>query len=118
MARAYIPSTVEELGLWFADRSVPLTELAVVIDETEPDEELEYDALMTAAAASAELLVRPGRRVVVVADVPSPGDASAGRIAWRDLAAVHADPQARPVGADPDEDLAWFGIQEVPSLFG
>lgn len=114
MARAYIPGTLEELGLWYADRSVPVTELAVVVDEPEPDEELEYDALMTAAATSAEMLGGAGQRVVVVADVPTSGD----RIAWRDLAAVHADAQARPAGADPDEDLAWFGIQEVPSLLG
>jgi hypothetical protein len=110
--RVYIPGTLADLARWHAAGRVPVTEEWVVVAEA--DEELEYAALMTAAATAAEMLAGPGRRVVVVADVADP-DADA---AWRDVAAVHADPEDRPADADPDEDLAWFATQETPHLLG
>ena len=35
---------------------------------------------------------------------------------FREVVAVHADPEERPAGADPDEDLAWFAVQEIEDL--
>jgi hypothetical protein len=84
----------------------------VATDDTEDEE---YAALMTAADASAALLGGPGRRVVLVAEldrVPEPGD----RVPRKRWVALHADEADRPVDADPDEDLGWFGIQEIPHL--
>ena len=112
MSRAYLPATLEDLLEWHAAGAVPVGPDALVVDVD--DEELEYDALMTAAAVSAELLDGPGRRVVVVADTDPAGP---DRVAWTDVVAVHADPADRPLGADPDEDLAWFATQEIPHLF-
>jgi hypothetical protein len=76
------------------------------------DEAAEYAALMSAADASAALLPGPGRRVVLVAEVEDPS----GPVTVADLVAVHADVADRPEGADPDEDLAWFGVQEIDTL--
>ena len=76
------------------------------------DEESEYDALMTAAAAAAGLRGPGGRRVVVVAEI---ADAD-GPVAIADVVAVHADTGDRPADADPDDDLAWFATQEIPDL--
>ena len=67
---------------------------------------------MAAAAESAELLDGAGRRVVVVADLADP-DAV---VPLRDVVAVHADPADRPAGADPDEDLAWYAVQEIDAV--
>ena len=57
---------------------------------------------MAAAVDAAALLDGPGRRVVVVADLADPD----GAVPLRDVVAVHADPDERPAGADPDDDLA------------
>ena len=78
------------------------------------DEDSEYDALMTAAELSADLLPDGGRRVVVVAE-PAGADAE-GPIALRDWVAVHCDVADRPADGDPDDDLAWFATQEIPDL--
>jgi hypothetical protein len=75
-------------------------------------EEQEYAALMAAAADSAALLDGPGRRVVVVADVTDPD----GEVPLRDVVAVHADPEDRPAGADPEDDLGWYATQEIEAL--
>jgi hypothetical protein len=75
-------------------------------------EEQEYAALMAAAADSAGLLDGPGRRVVVVADVADPD----GAVPLREVVAVHADPDERPAGADPDDDLGWYATQEIDLL--
>nr|WP_157345837.1 hypothetical protein [Nocardioides sp. MAH-18] len=86
-----------------------------VVLAPDDSEEQEYAALMTAADASAELVAGPGRRVVLVVDVaqePAVGD-RVPRARW---AAVHADVEDRPVDADPDDDLGWFGVQEIPHL--
>ena len=111
--RVYLPTTLALLAEQHAGGAVVATaEVGVADDDTE---DAEYAALMTAADASTALLAGPGRRVVVVAEVraePADGDA----VAWRDVVALHADVADRPVGADPDDDLAWFATQEVTEL--
>ena len=76
------------------------------------DEDSEYDALMTAAAAAAGLRGPGGRRVVVVAELAGADDPAT----IADVVAVHADTEDRPADADPDDDLAWFATQEIPGL--
>lgn len=113
MTRVYLPLTLGELAAAAAEGAALVTdELVAALDDSE---EQEYAALMTAADASAARLDGPGRRVVLVAElerVPEPGD----RLPRKRWAAVHADPEDRPLDADPDEDLAWFGIQEIAQL--
>ena len=48
----------------------------------------------------------------MVADVADPD----GDVPLRDVVAVHADPVDRPADADPDEDLAWYAVQELDQL--
>lgn len=114
--RLYVPTTLELLARWHAAGAVPAEDPGLLGAFEAPDEseEGEYAALMSAADASAELLAGPGRRVVLVVDTSSstPTDAVRAR-AWQ---AVHADLADRPAGADPDEDLGWFGVQEIPDL--
>ena len=111
--RVYLPTTLALLAEQHAGGAVVATAEVVVADDD--TEDAEYAALMTAADASTGLLAGPGRRVVVVADVAT--EPAAGEtVAWRDVVAVHADVADRPVEADPDDDLAWFATQEVPSL--
>lgn len=110
MSRLYLPTTLGGVR--------GLVERGTIAPDPEPfeaggdDEGAEYDALMSAADVSATLLDGPGRRVVLVAEVR---DISAP-IELGDLVAIHADVADRPSGADPDEDLAWFGVQEIDSL--
>lgn len=106
MTRAYLPATFPELETWATEGRIPAAAERVVADSE--DEQDEYAALMTAADLSDQ-----GRRIVVVADVLGEGG---GEIAWTDVAAVHADPEPRAAGADPDEDLAWFATQEWDHL--
>jgi len=111
--RAYLPLTIAGLAEADAAGEVVVTDDAVVAPDD--SEEQEYAALMTAADASAELVGGPGRRVVLVVDVaaePATGD-RVPRARW---AAVHADVEDRPADADPDDDLGWFGVQEIPHL--
>jgi len=110
MTRVYLPTTLDGLARLRDDGSLPASAERYVADGQ--TEEQEYAALMAAAADSADLLGGPGRRVVVVADL---ADADA-EVPLRDVAAVHADPADRPAGADPDEDLAWFAVQELDEL--
>lgn len=110
MSRIYLATTIAGVR-----RLLESGSLAAEPELFEPDgddEAAEYAALMSAADASAALLTGPGRRVVLVAEV---GDLS-GPVALADLVAVHADLTDRPEGADPDEDLAWFGVQEIDTL--
>jgi len=110
VTRIYLPTTIERVR--------GLLESRTIAPDPEPfeadgdDEGAEYAALMSAADVSTSLLGGPGRRIVLVAEV---SDASAP-LALSDLVAVHADVADRPEGADPDEDLAWFGVQEIDSL--
>jgi hypothetical protein len=89
---------------------------------TDDDEELEY-AVLGAAAADAVGLVTPEhpRRLVVVADLPAePLELSAvalqGELALKDLLAIHADPPGRRTGDAEDQDLGWYGVQEIDQL--
>jgi len=107
-ARVWLPSSPAELTAWYAAGSVP-AEIVPVLADSE-DEEDEYAALMTAADASLERGDR--RRVVVVAEVATPGSA----VVLRDWVAVHADTEDRAADADPDDDLAWFATQEIPAV--
>ena len=108
--RIYVPTTVAGLARLRDDGSLPVSAERYVADGD--SEEQEYAALMAAAAEAAELLDGPGRRVVVVADVADPD----GAVPLRDVVAVHADPVDRPADADPDEDLAWYAVQELDQL--
>ena len=111
--RAYLPTTLALLAEQHANGELVVTEDVVVADGD--DEESEYDALMTAAEASAALLSGPGRRVVVVAELektPEPG----WTIPLKRVVAVHADTEDRPADADPDDDLAWYATQEIAFL--
>lgn len=110
MTRVYRAATIADLGALLATGELP-ADPDVVVAEGD-DEASEYDALMTAADASAALLTGPGRRVVVVAEVGDPEAA----VPLRHVVAVHADTADRPIDADPDDDLAWYGTQEIESL--
>jgi hypothetical protein len=112
MTRVYQPTTLSGLLRLHEEGTLPASADRYV--PTGDSEEDEYAALMAAAVDAAGLLHGPGRRVVVVADVADPD----GVVPLRDVVAVHADPADRPAGADPDEDLAWYGVQEIGLLLG
>lgn len=106
--RIYLPLTLAGLAAYDAAGAIPETVLRFTAEDD--SEDAEYAAMRDAADASAELLAgRPGRRVVAVAEVTVP----AGPIPISRLVAVHVDARE---GADPDDDLAWFGAQEIPDL--
>jgi hypothetical protein len=111
--RIYLPLTIALLAELHTSGETTVTDDAVVAEDDSEDGE--YAALMTAADASTELLAGPGRRVVVVAELEKAPEAG-WTIPLRRIVAVHADPEDRPVDADPDEDLAWYGVQEIPHL--
>ncbi len=104
--RVYLAATLDLLGTWHTAGVVP--ESAERVLAAGDDEESEYAALMTAADLSSALLDGPGRRCVLVAETGAEGE-----IAWRDVVAVHVDVDD---DADPDDDLAWFAVQEIPQL--
>ena len=108
--RLYVPPALEALRDAVVAGGLGVVPDAVVAEGD--GEEQEYAALMTAADASAALLDGPGRRVVAVAEVAS-DDAP---VALADLVALHADAADRPTGADPDEDLGWYAVQELADL--
>lgn len=110
MTRVYLPATVGRVRDLLATGTIALDPEPFEADGD--DEAAEYAALMSAADVSTTLLDGPGRRVVLVAEV---GDLSAP-VAVSDLVAVHADVSDRPVDSDPDEDLAWFAVQEIDTL--
>jgi hypothetical protein len=117
--RIYLPTTLVRLAEEYAEGAFVVTDDAVVLpadgDGDGDDEEVEYDALMTAADASAALLGGPGRRVVVVAELDQEPE-TGWTVPLKRVVAVHADPEDRPVDADPDDDLAWFATQEIAHL--
>ena len=108
--RVYLPTTLRALAGFVSAGEIPEHVEKVVAEG--PDEESEYAALMSAADASTALLEGPGRRVVVVAELPD----ATGPVPLDDVVAVHADTEDRAAGADPDEDLAWFATQEIGHL--
>ncbi len=110
--RVYVPATRSRLAAWHAAGVVPADAERVVAQAD--DEDSEYDALMTAAGLALALEPDDGRRVVVVAEVD---DASVdGSVSLPQWVAVHSDIADRGPDADPDDDLAWFGVQEIPGL--
>ncbi len=110
MIRRYLPSTFPRLA---AEWDAPGPDPAGAVVAADDGEETEYVALMTAAEASAELLVGlpdgQRRRVVVVVETAT-ADAP---VAWRDVVAVHVDDRD---DADLDDDLAWWATQEIGDL--
>jgi hypothetical protein len=116
--RVYLPATVRLLATLQLDGSLPLTDDVVVAPDG--SEDTEYDALMTAAETSAVLAMEldrgERRRVVVVGEVATLG----ASLALTDVAAVHADEDDLPDGADPDDlgDLGWYATQEISHLLG
>jgi hypothetical protein len=112
MTRIYVPATAATLARWHADGQIPAAALAEGFEAPDDTEEGEYAALMSAADASAAMLAGPGRRFVVVVDTDD------APVDWVDVAAIHADATDRPADADPDEDLAWFGTQEISDVLG
>ena len=108
MTRVYVPTTLGVLADYVDHGYVP--ESAERYVPPGDDEESEYDALVAAAEASAEMLAGPGRRVVVVAEVADVD----GPVAIEQVVAVHADADAEH---DPDEELSWYATQEIPYLF-
>lgn len=107
--RVYVPATPALLAGFVADGQVRSEDRFVGEDESE---DAEYAALTAAADAAAALLEAPGRRVVVVADVPDPDAAFPMSL----VAAVHADTgQVDP--REPDlPELGWYAPQEIPEL--
>ncbi len=112
MTRVYLATTRDGLSHLHATGAMPAGAERVVAPDD--DEASEYDALMTAAAVSADLGGPGGRRVVVVAEVAQ-ADVP---VAIDDVVAVHADTDDRPADADPDDDLGWFATQEIGTLLG
>jgi hypothetical protein len=110
--RIYLPTTLDGLRRLRDDGSLPASAERYVADGD--GEEQEYAALMAAAVESAGLPGGADRRVVVVADLADPD----GDVPLREVDAVHDDPEARPAGADQDEDLAWYAVQESDELLG
>jgi hypothetical protein len=110
VTRVYVPTTLAGLARLRDGGSLPPDTERYVADGD--SEEQEYAALMAAAADSAARLQGPGRRVVVVADLADPDSA----LPLRDVVAFHADPEDRPVSADPEEDLGWYAVQELDQL--
>ena len=60
--RVYLPTTVALLAEQHAEGAFLVTDDAVLVDAGAEDEEAEYDALMTAASASAALVAGPEDR--------------------------------------------------------
>jgi len=117
--RLYLPATVRTLAVLHEQGRLPVGDDVVVAEGDTEDEE--YDALMAAAETAARLAaeLEPGerRRVVVVAEPAA--ERLPARIALAEVVAVHADPDGLPDdGADPDDDLCWYGTQEISQLLG
>ena len=106
-----MPATLTPLAGFVASGQVAAGDRFVAEDESE---EAEYDALAEAADAATDLLDGPGRRVVVVADVPDPDAAFPISL----VAAVHADTDDVDPHANGLPDLGWYAVQEIPDLLG
>jgi hypothetical protein len=118
VTRVYVPATVHLLAELDHAGRLPVGDEVVIA--TDDSEDAEYDALMTAASASAVLAgeLDPGerRRIVIVAEV----SALQVTVDLADVVAVHADADDVPTDADPDAlgDLGWYATQEIPDLLG
>ncbi|MDA8371309.1 MAG: hypothetical protein M0026_15790 [Nocardiopsaceae bacterium] len=148
--RIYLPSTLPALAAVLEDgevRGAPFTAYAAT-DELRSalgadDEELEYEALHHAAAASLRLLAAdaqaPRRRVVIAADVPGtivqePADDDGpaavtvtGTVPLNRVASAHVDDAgavdgiaaalAEPgAGHEDGHELMWYATQELKYL--
>lgn len=111
MTRIYVPATIEELSQWHSAATVPAAAFGEAYEAPDETEEGEYAALMSAADAAAERLVGPGRRFVLVVDA-----GAAAPVPFHEVLAVHADLDDRAADSDADDDLGWFGVQEIPTL--
>lgn len=111
-ARIYVPATRPLLAAWFEAAAVPGDAERVMSNGD--DEDSEYDALLTAAELALALRPDDGRRVVLVAETGR-GEAD-GAVPLRQWVAVHCDVADRAADADPDDDLGWFAVQEIPDL--
>jgi hypothetical protein len=107
--RVYLPATLTSLAGFVGDGLVPAGERFVAEDESE---EAEYAALDAAAGAAADLLDDPGRRVVLVADVPDPDAAFPMRL----VVAVHADTEEVDPRSKDLPELGWYAVQEIADL--
>ena len=105
--RVYVPTTIDGLAAFVLEGGI--AESSPRLEAADESEEAEYDALMTAAATSRELLDGPGKRVVVVAEA----DEATGIIPLRLVVAVHVDTED---DAEPDAELAWYATQEISDL--
>lgn len=112
MSRVYIPATLDVLAGYHAAGRVEDNERITARDESE---DTEYEALMDAADFAADLLVGPGRRVVIVAEGSDYGSVDVP-VPMTDVVAVHVDTE----DVDPeDEDLpelGWYATQEIEDL--
>lgn len=108
--RVYVPTTLAGLAASVADGEVASGDERFVAEDE--SEEAEYAALEAAAEGSAVLLDAPGRRFVVVADVPDP-DAS---FPMSLVVAVHADTEAVDPRSEDLPELAWYAVQEIADL--
>jgi hypothetical protein len=105
--RVYVPATFELLADLQRDGELPAS--VDRFEAADDSEEAEYSALLDGADASRALIGGPGRRVVVVAELPSYD----GAVPLARVVAVHVDTRE---DADEDDDLAWFATQEIPHL--
>jgi hypothetical protein len=112
VTRRYLPSTLPRLAAEWEGDGPQVLEAVVAEDDSE---ESEYAALMTAADASAELLagLPDGHRRRVVAETAGAGGSDEASVAWREVVAVHVDDRD---DAHPDDDLAWWAVQEIGDL--
>jgi hypothetical protein len=105
--RVYVPATFALLADLQRDGELPAS--VDRFEAADDSEEAEYSALLDGADASRALIGGPGRRVVVVAELPSYD----GPVPLSRVVAVHVDTRE---DADEDDDLAWFATQEIPHL--
>lgn len=140
--RVYLPATLPTLVALHHDRQLTAGSafavtpaLAAELGEDD-QEELEYQAFRFAAAASLELLRQdpnaPRRRVVISADaVALPvADGHHSHVRLTDpvpvaaVAAIHLDePAVEPEvaeavadGTEPESELSWYDVSELPQL--
>jgi hypothetical protein len=119
VSRLYVPATLSLLADWVGAGVVAESAALEAVVAEDDSEDAEYAALVTAADASADLGGR--RRVVLVLETA----VASGPVPMSDVVACHVDTTDRPLtGADPhddqdddpDDDLAWYAPQEIPSL--
>lgn len=133
--RVYLPLTLPALAAALEEGAVSVAVGFAVTDELRAalaldDEDLEYEASRSAAAASLLRIRQEGaplRRVVLAVDIDDrliragPGDDLAmvhldEAVAWSDVAAGLADEDQVTERTVEDEELGWYATQELPAL--